>query len=151
MKILVDADSCPVKELIIHIAREFSVPVILFTDTTHILSSSGCSVVTVEKGADSADIALVNYADPQDVAVTNDYGLAALLLGKQVFVMNSSGFQFTQENIDRLLFERHIAKEIRQHKKRGFKKMKPRTQQDNIDFKNSFSALIKSLLNKESR
>ena len=113
MKILVDADACPVVSQIESIARKHHIPVILFCDTHHILQSTYSEVKTIGAGADAVDFALVNLCNAGDIVVTQDYGLAAMALGKQAYVMHSSGLQYTDENIGRLLEERHMVKELR--------------------------------------
>ena len=114
MKIIVDADSCPVKEIIIDVAQRHLVGLIFVCDTAHVLSVSYGTVKTVDKHADSADFVIVNLAGKGDIVVTNDYGLAAMALSKKAYVINPNGVIFSADNMDRLLFERHM------NKKRGF-------------------------------
>lgn len=78
MQILVDADACPVKKIIVHIAKDKNIPVTMIIDTSHELNDNYSTIITVEKGKDSADIALVNMVKSGDVVVTQDYGLAPL-------------------------------------------------------------------------
>lgn len=113
MKILVDADSCPAVKQIESIARRQHVPVVLFCDTHHILQSTYSEVKTIGAGADAVDFALVNLCNAGDIVITQDYGLAAMALGKQAYAMHSSGLQYTDGNIGRLLEERHMVKELR--------------------------------------
>lgn len=113
MKILVDADACPVKGIIIKYAKQFSLPVMMFIDTSHILDDGYSEVIMVDKGRDSADIALINRTSKGDIVVTQDFGVAAMALGKSAIALNQNGLIFTSENIDRLLFERHLARKVR--------------------------------------
>ena len=78
MTIFIDADGCPVVDLTLKIARELEIPVLLICDTSHRFEREGAQTITVSKGADSADFALVNRVVPGDVVVTQDYGLAAI-------------------------------------------------------------------------
>ncbi len=122
MKILVDADACPVKEIIVEESASAKTEVIFIVDSSHILSypSDLIRVVVVEKGADSVDFALVNRAKKGDICITADYGLAAMLQAKEAVVIHPNGFFYTDQNMDRLLFERHLSKEMRrQHKHHG--------------------------------
>lgn len=146
MKILVDADACPVKEIIEKIAREFKISVIMLIDSSHILKSDYSEVVTVGKGKDAVDIALINRTEKNDIVVTQDYGVAALALGKGAFAINNNGLVFTDDNIDRMLFERHISAKIRRGGGRvsGFHK---RTAQNDRDFEISLRKLIQKALN----
>ncbi|MBQ8699201.1 MAG: YaiI/YqxD family protein [Schwartzia sp.] len=113
MKILVDADACPVVRQIEAVARKHHVPVILLCDTNHILQSKYSEVRTIGAGADAVDFALVNLCHAGDIVVTQDYGLAAMALGKKAYAVHSSGLRYTDENISRLLEERHMVKELR--------------------------------------
>lgn len=142
MKILVDADSCPVKEIIVDLAKEKSIPVIMFCDTSHILFDGYSEVVVVDKGADSVDIALANRITKNDIAVTNDYGLASLILARGASCLGASGLIYTLDNIDRLLFVRHVSKEVRKSKKGRPKGVPKRTAEDDINFKASLLRLI---------
>ena len=91
MKVLVDADACPVKNIIIDICSKKNIPVLLFVDTSHILSSPKCQVITVDKGRDSVDIALLNKTLKNDIVVTQDYGVAAMALGRGAHAINEKG------------------------------------------------------------
>ena len=82
MRIYIDADACPVTGIAERIAREHGVPVTLSCDTNHVLTSTYSTVITVGAGADAVDIALINLCQRGDIVVTQDYGLAALALGK---------------------------------------------------------------------
>lgn len=108
MKILVDADACPVKELIEQIACSLGIAVEMFIDTAHELRSTYSRVELVDKGADAVDLALVRRACPGDIVVTHDYGLAALALSRGCYAMCPDGLEFTGGNIDRLLLERYL-------------------------------------------
>lgn len=144
MKILVDADACPVKEIIIKVAKEFQIPVFMFVDTSHLLKDNHGTIITVDKANDSVDFALLNQTQKGDIAVTQDYGLAAMLLAKKAYVIHQNGFLYTDEQIDRMLFERFLSKELRRQKKRTthFKK---RTIQNNETFETCFRQLCQKL------
>lgn len=147
MKILVDADACPVKDIIVACAKKFDVPVVMVTDNTHYIyyPDEHVKVITVDKGADSADLAIANRTQKDDICVTADYGLAALLLGKKAQVIHPNGFLYTNENIERMLFERHLSREMRMQKKGRGGNIKKRTSEDN----NCFLSKLHLLLNKE--
>ncbi|MBQ7516419.1 MAG: YaiI/YqxD family protein [Schwartzia sp.] len=118
MKILVDADACPVVRKIESIARKHHIPVLLFCDTNHILHSSYSEVKTIGAGADAVDFALINHCGAGDIVITQDYGLAAMALGKQAYAMHYSGLQYTNDNISRLLEERHMVRMARRSSQR---------------------------------
>lgn len=113
MKILVDADACPVKELIVSCAKQFELPVIMIIDTSHELKDDYSTVITVDQDRDSVDFALMKRLDREDIVVTQDYGLAALVLGKGARAINQNGLIYTDNNIERLLFERHVGQKVR--------------------------------------
>ena len=82
MKILVDADACPVKEIIEKVAKQKNIEVVMYIDSSHILSSDYSKIVTISKGRDAVDLALINDSEKGDVIVTQDYGVASLALGR---------------------------------------------------------------------
>lgn len=111
MKIYVDADACPVKDEIIYVAKEYEVPVVLvksFSHFSHDEETAGVESIYVDTGADSADYRIMKLAQEDDIVITQDYGLAALALGKGCIVLHHKGFMFTQKNIDQLLQNRHV-------------------------------------------
>lgn len=113
MKILVDADGCPVVEETIRTAKRFSLPVLLVCDTSHEMQRQGAETLIVSKGADSADFALVGRAKRGDIVVTQDYGLAAMALARGARPVNQDGMRYTRENIDALLMDRHLSAKAR--------------------------------------
>lgn len=141
MKILVDADACPVKDIIKRIALEFGVNVILFIDTSHFMNDNDCETIMVDKGRDSVDIALVNKTENGDIVVTQDYGLGAMVLTKRAFALNQNGLIYSDENIDELLMRRHIGQKVR---RAGGKTAGPpkRTEEDNLRFEKSLRKLL---------
>lgn len=144
MKILVDADACPVKGIIEQIAKKHQIEVIMFIDTSHELYSDYSKIITVSKAPDAVDFALLNQTNPNDIVVTQDYGVAAMALGKKAKALHPSGKIFTNDNINQMLFERHIAKEQRRHGKQNLrcKNNKKRTVQDDIHFESSLTELL---------
>ncbi len=107
MQILVDADACPVKEIILQIAKRRNIPVTMFIDRAHELNDGYSHVVTVEKGKDSADRALEWDVKSGDLVITQDYKVAAIALEKGARALNQDGFIYTHENIDRILNDGH--------------------------------------------
>ncbi len=145
MKVIVDADACPVKEIIVRICREYNKEVIMVIDTSHILNSDYAKVITVDKGADSADIYLINLANRGDIVVTQDYGVAAMALGKGCMCLNQNGMIYNDGNIDSLLLSRHIGKKIRRSGGK-INSVPKRTNEDDVNFEKTFIELIKKTL-----
>lgn len=91
MRVLIDADGCPVLGCAIRVAKRFGVPVLLLCDTAHEFTREGAQTITVSKGADSADFALVNLLHPGDAVITQDYGLAAMCLARGALPIHQDG------------------------------------------------------------
>ena len=146
MKIYIDADACPVTRIAERVAREHGVPVVLLCDTNHVLNSDYCEIRVIGAGADAVDIALINLCQSGDIVVTQDYGVAALALGKGAKAIHQSGRWYTDENIDGLLMERHMAKVARRKNKNHLKGPAKRNDEDDRRFEESFRRLIDSSL-----
>ena len=99
MRILVDADACPVVRITEQVAKEKGIPVTLLCDTNHVLQSDYSEVITVGAGADAVDFKLVSICQKGDLVVTQDYGVAAMILGKGAYGIHQSGKWYTNENI----------------------------------------------------
>lgn len=147
MRIIVDADACPVKEEVIRVGKKNQLEVHLFADINHQISSEYGNVHIVDQGADFVDIALINEAKPGDVIITQDYGVASLAIGKGCAVIHPSGKIMDKENIDQLMFERHIAREERNRGRRG-PRFKKRVKKDNQYFELQLEKLIFQDVNK---
>lgn len=112
MTILIDADGCPVVDLTLQVAKQYSVPVIIMCDTSHQIERTGAQTLVLDKGTDSVDFVLVNRVHPGDVVITQDYGLASMCLARCARVLNQNGLEYTADNIDALLFRRHENKKL---------------------------------------
>ena len=98
MRILIDADGCPVTNIAVSISKSHGLECIIVCDSSHIFSSDYAQVITVDKGADSADMKLVNIALKGDIAVTQDYGLAAMCLARNVLALDQNGRIYCKED-----------------------------------------------------
>lgn len=145
MKLLIDADSCPVTNIAVRTAVKFVIECVIICDTAHSIVREGARTITVDKGADSADLRLVNLVSAGDIAVTQDYGLAAMCLSKNAVVLNQDGRRYTQENISGLLEFRAISAKIRRSGGRT-KGLSKRTKQQDVDFE---AALCRSIAERE--
>ena len=146
MQILIDADACPVVRLTERIARAHGIPVTLFCDTNHLLQSEYAAVRTIGAGRDAVDFALTAACKKGDVVVTQDYGLAAMILGKGAYGIHQSGMYYTADNIDRLLMERHLAQKARRAStKHHLKGPAKRTPQDDERFAEQLEQLLARL------
>ena len=113
MHLWIDADACPVVDLAIRTASRHQVPVTLVCDDAHHMLRDGAQTITVARGADSADLMLVNLVRRNDIVVTQDYGLAALCLARGARPLDQNGRIYDESNIDSLLGMRHISQKIR--------------------------------------
>jgi len=141
MQILIDADACPVKQIIVRLAKQRAVPVTMLIDTSHELRDGYSTIITVDKQADSVDFALMRLLTRDDIVVTQDFGLAAMVLGKGARAVNQNGLVYTDENIDKLLLERHLGQKIR----RGGARTKGparRTKEDDDRFEAIFEKML---------
>lgn len=112
-RLWIDADACPVVNIAIAVAACFGVKVTLVCDDAHWMQREGAETITVPRGADSADLRLVNLLCAGDWVVTQDYGLAALCLARGARAMDQNGRIYTNENIDSLLSMRHLSAKAR--------------------------------------
>ncbi|REK77396.1 YaiI/YqxD family protein [Paenibacillus paeoniae] len=106
--IVVDADACPVKSEITAVARAFDIPVWMVASHDHRMEPGpGIKVVQVDRSSQSVDLYIVNHVSAGDIVVTQDFGLACMVLGKGTIVLSPRGEQYTNENIDYLMERRH--------------------------------------------
>lgn len=143
MRIYVDADACPVIPIVEQVAEKNNIAVTLLCDTNHVLDSDYSEVKIIGAGADAVDFALINLCGKNDIVVTQDYGVAAMALGKGAYAIHQSGKWYTDENIDQMLMERHLSKKARRASgKNHLKGPKKRTEEDDVRFQKSFERLI---------
>jgi len=148
MKIFVDADACPVVDIVEDIATKYNIPITLLCDTNHVLTSDYSEVVVVGAGADAVDYKLISICHRGDIVVTQDYGVAAMALEKGAFAIHQSGKWYTNENIDQMLMERHLNKKARRASSRNhIKGPRKRTEEDDQRFAESFEKLLRKANN----
>lgn len=148
MKLIIDADASPVKNEVIQLAEKYQLKVILVSSIshyTHEIYPDFVESVYVEKGADMADFKIVQLTKKDDIIMTQDYGLASLLLPKGCFVLHHKGYEYTTDNIDTLLQKRHFSALQRQsgHRTKG---PKPFTEGDRKRFKEFLETFIQTKL-----
>ncbi len=141
MRILIDADGCPVVNESIGVAKKFNLESIIFCDTAHYFNEENVKVVVVSKGVDAVDFAILNDIQRGDIVITQDYGLASLVLSRNSYAINQSGMVYTDENIDGLLFSRYIFKKMRNSKVR-LKGPKKKYKSQKVIFKQNLEKLI---------
>ena len=143
MQILVDADACPVVDIVENIAKKYDVACILLCDTNHVLYSDYSEIKVIGYGADAVDYALIGICKRGDIVVSQDYGVAAMALGKGAFCIHQSGKWYTNDNIEQMLMERHLNKKARRTKSRNhIKGARKRTEDDDKRFAESFEKMV---------
>ena len=149
MHIFIDADACPVVGIVEKTAKKYNLPVTLLCDTNHILYSEYSEVIVVGAGADAVDYKLISICHKGDIVVSQDYGVAAMALGKGAYAIHQSGKWYTNDNIDQMLMERHLNKKARRGShKNHLKGPGKRTEEDDVRFAQSFERLILKVLEK---
>ena len=141
MTIFIDADGCPVVDITVRLAKQARVDCIIICDTSHVFEKDGAKTITVPKGNDSVDFALVNMVQKGDIVITQDYGLAAMCLARQATPISQDGMIYNDSNIDSLLMHRHTAKKIRMSGGR-LKGPAKRTQEQNVAFEDKLKELL---------
>jgi uncharacterized protein len=115
LKILVDADACPVKEEIYRVARRYELDVILVTGTRmRTPEHRRVTLKIVSQGMDAADDWIAENVEPNDIVITGDIPLAARSLAKGSYVLGHTGRPFTEENIGNALATRALLSELRE-------------------------------------
>lgn len=144
MRVFIDADACPVVSIVETISEKYNIPVTLLCDTNHVLTSEYSEVIVVGAGADAVDYKLISICHRGDIVVSQDYGVAAMALGKGAFAIHQSGKWYTNDNIEQMLMERHLNKKARRSShKNHIKGSKKRTEEDDERFAQSFEKMIK--------
>lgn len=143
MNVLIDADACPVVNIAVALCRAYQIPCYLLCDTAHRLERAGAVTLTFDKGADSVDFALANRVQAGDLVVTQDYGVASMCLAKKASVLHQDGWEYTTDNIDALLLQRHESRVYHAASGRTKGPKKRTSQQDNA-FQQAMERLIQS-------
>lgn len=148
MTIYVDADACPVQKEIVEVARKMQQHVIFVKSYAHYSYddlAEHVEIIYVDKGKEVADMKIVSLVRQGDFVITQDYGLASLCLQKGCIVIHHKGFQYTSNNIERLLLQRHTKAQAR---RAGMRTKGPKRYTE--EKKRKFIQLFISLLKKHT-
>ena len=141
MIIYVDGDSCPVIPIIKDICNSRDLKYMVISDYNHDLKVPEENRFIVDCEQDEADLYIANRIESGDFLITNDMGLASMVLGKKVTVLNFNGDSINLNNIDVLLFQRHVAS--RERKNNIYKsKFKKRKKEDDENFRVSLLNIL---------
>lgn len=143
MKLLIDADGCPVVDSTIRLCKKYNISCMLLCDTSHEFHRESVETLIFDKGADSVDFAIANRVASGDIVITQDYGLASMCLARNAQVLHQDGWAYTRDNIDALLLVRHDA---RKHRAAGGRTRGPkkRTAAQNEAFEKALDALLQT-------
>lgn len=145
MRILVDGDACPSKDVIVKLAKKYNLEVIVFMDYAHNSNSLDYQIVMCEVKSDSVDLKIVNALNAGDIVITQDYGLASLVLGKRGKVLHVGGKVINTNNVDELLMSRYLSAKAR---KAGVRVKGPakRTKEDECYFESQLEKMILEII-----
>jgi hypothetical protein len=140
--LIVDGDGCPqnARKICEEYAFYYGIDMIVVFSYDHEIKGNFKSIV-VDAGKDSADFKVIELSEPRDIVITQDYGLASLILSKVFAVINPIGFQYTLDNIDNLLMKRFMGQKIRRSGGRT-KGPKKRKREEDLKFE---EVLLKSI------
>nr|WP_307775455.1 YaiI/YqxD family protein [uncultured Cetobacterium sp.] len=145
MKIIIDADACPVTNIVVKIAKEKNIPCVIVCDNAHQIVREGVETIVVSQGADAVDFTIISKTESNDIVVTQDYGLASIILSKEAHAINQDGMIYNKFNIESLLFSRHMSQKMRNAGKRT-KGPKKRTPDQDKSFEESLRNLLKKVV-----
>ncbi len=142
--IIIDGDGCPVIEETLQIAEHFSIPVILISDSSHVYEYEYCQIIVTDKGKDRVDFVVLQNVNKNDIVITQDYGLAAMVLSKQGNPISQNGIIFNEDNILGLLNQRNDSRKLRKQNKH-FGHSRKRNKKDTIAFEEALIQCIQSI------
>lgn len=145
MRIIVDADACPVKKIVEELASSHGIELVMVANYHHTITSTYATLIMVDAASQSADMTIANCSHQGDIVVTQDYGLASMVLAKKARAIHPSGKIYTLDNIDGLLMQRYVNQKARQARKRIINPKKRQTEDDQR-FQHNLERLIQESL-----
>ena len=143
MRLIIDADSCSRIHEIVSIGKKNNLEIHLFHDICHEYDIKDVEIHIVQKGNDSTDFSIINFCKKGDLVITRDGGLAAMVLAKQSYAVNSnSGMEYTEWNILGILTNRHLNKKERMRQKRSSLKSSMIVRPEYHDIKETIANII---------
>lgn len=142
MNILIDADACPSVNLITDIAKKHHIDLLIYTDINHNIINDYAKITVLSKGYQSVDMCIANEIKKGDILITQDFGLATIALAKKAYAVHPKGMVYDDDNIEHLLYERHVSAKLRKNSKH-IKGPKKRTLDDDNHLVESLETLIK--------
>jgi len=149
MKILIDADASPVRTMTVEIAKAYNIPVVIVSNYHHQIASDYAKVIIVDSGRDMADNEIIKQTEAGDLVITQDYGLASIILMKKAYALHQNGWFYTENNIDMLLMQRQIGQKMRRSNHR-YGHTPKRKESDDLKFKEQLIDFINQYHHKEN-
>jgi len=116
MKIWIDADACPqgVKASVFKAAERLKLPVTLVANSYMSLPRHPLfNIIVVDQGADVADKYIADNLSSEDLIITADIPLAAIIVSKGATGIDPRGEVYTEENVTERLSMRNFMKDLR--------------------------------------
>ncbi len=141
MKIVVDADACPrfVLQETVTAGAEHGVPVVTVASFEHNIISD--LHMTVGNSSQEADLKIINITEPGDLIITQDWGLAAMVLSKKASALSPAGIEYEAGRMTFMLEEREIKAKFRRNGGRT-KGPKKRTAEDDARFLTTLEKIV---------
>ncbi len=145
MKVLVDADACPrnVLQITLQLGRKYNIPIWTVASFNHVIESD--HHIMVGSASQEADMKIINLTESGDVVITQDWGLAALVLGKKGYCIHPAGWGYRSDRIDFMLEEREMKAKMRRGGGRA-KGPKKRTEENDLSFRMNLEQILSSLI-----
>ncbi|MGE6259043.1 YaiI/YqxD family protein [Heyndrickxia sporothermodurans] len=142
-----DADACPVKSEIVSAARKYDLPYYFVASYAHKTNNDDDSWIYVDPDKESADLFIMNHVKKRDIVITQDIGLASLVLSKNVFAISPRGKEYNEESIETALDFRFLAAKAR---RRGKYEKGPKafTNQDRQSFIHKLEEILSNIVKK---
>lgn len=142
MRLIVDGDAAPQREDIAEVSKKYNIEMIVYMDYAHLVHNDMYTVKQCSVGNDNVDMMIINDVKENDIVITQDYGLASLVLLKKAKVLHVSGAIIDENNIDTLLMQRYVGAKLRKENKH-LKGPKKRTKEIEDRFIYNIEELIK--------
>lgn len=151
MKIIIDGDSSPFKEIVIELAGKYKVSVVIVLSVSHFYKEDHdhVSLIVVDNISQAADMKIFNITEKGDVVVTGDWGLASLILSKHAFAISPRGIFYEPDKMDYLLAKRHRDAKLRRAGERTKGPVKL-TDEDREKLRRSLTELLEKFSKKNS-
>jgi uncharacterized protein YaiI (UPF0178 family) len=142
--VFVDADACPIKDEIFSLACEYNIPSVFISSYSHFSPLQKMNWVYVDTEKEAVDLYILNHAVRGDVVITQDIGLASMLVNRGVHVISPRGKVYEEGEMDSALHHRYL--QAKQRRQGVYPKgMKRFSDQDRRLFLQNFEKILSKL------